>query len=385
MKKILLLLLCLPITLFSQEIESDPFDDLFSDPEEDIVVIEETVEEILTIVEEKELIGISGFFGGTAGFGVGMVEPLNGFEANNVDVILGAAADSSLTLNINPHKSVRIVGTFSANIDDSNLANPWGNVGLSALFLEYNLLDTALISFGKFDTTVASDFISASSGTSFKIGFPTVLSGLNFLANADASTVVNGQFDFKKMLVGSWVDAVFGSTRLSAGIRYKTEDNLLPGERFSFLLGAQTNIFNINITTELQYATTPTHNLFGNFGLYYVYNNLFVGGKYEAEAELKIKDSLKHYIDVGFRYTSIFDTKLNFNLATKFQIDSLSGCVIPALTMSPFQYVTVSVALPYIFGDDGLEAYENLLDSDYAISIPTELSLLLSVSVDIPF
>ncbi len=391
MKKLCTILLLLPVLLFSQDIEDDYFDDLFSDPEEDVIITETPAETVLNVVETTELFSFSGNFGGTAGIGFGLIEANKGFSTTNTDFLLGATADSALHFSIKPDSNASIEGTFEGDIDDSNIGDPWSNIALTELFLEYNVEDIAIVSFGKMSTSVATDFIDKADGTSFLLRFPTVLSGLNFYANADDSTMVTNaetkkeEFDFKRMLVASWFDVVLGQTRLNAGIRYKKQDDTFMDERFGFLLGAQSMLWNINVFAEAQYFTLDDDYFYGNVGAYYIGVNTLSAIQYDAETAIGSSDALKHSVELGFRYTNIFDTKLNVNLASKYQIDTKSGFIAPAISMNPYKYVTVSFAIPYIFGDEGFSVYDNFLDGEYSISLPTELSILASVSVKIPF
>ncbi len=386
MKKICILLaLFMSVSLSSQEIENDDFDDLFTTPEEDAILLETEDETVVDIVEASELFSVNGSFGGTAGMGIGFQEPQLGFEKGNSDFILGATANADVTFVARPDKTVKIVASLDGGIDDENIGNPWSDIDISELYLEYNLLDTAFISFGKLTSNVGSDFIDIEDGTSILIRLPTILSGLNFYANADSTTIVNKAFDYKKLFIGTSVDYVIDSTRLTAGFQYKKLNDKKYEERFGTLLGVKSTLWNVNVFSEVQYFAYPEHFLLGNAGLYFVGKNLYAGTQYNVEGYVTGYEYFNHSVELAFRLPSIFGTQLHFDFISKLQIDNLSGFVIPALSMSPFKYVKVSFALPYIFGNEGFAVYDNFLDGEYSVNLPTELSVLVSLSVDVPF
>ncbi len=390
MKRIVIFLLLFPLCLFAQDYESDSLDDLFSNPDEDIAVENIEVENVMSALDSTDLYTVSGNFGGTAGFGFGLVETEKFFENENADFFIGASAESLLNVRINPDPKVVIEASLEADIDETTIGNPWSNIELSDFFLEYNVLDTAFVSFGKFSTSIGDDFIDVDTGTSFLLTLPTVLSGVNFLANADESTIVTNadseiEFDYSKLLVASWMDIVIKSTRLTAGIEYQKHDASVAKDRFAFLLAAQSNVFNANVFSEIQYDTYEGDFLSGNAGAYYVSNTIYLAGKYTVDSYSMQTKTLEHSVELGFRLPSLFDSKWNFDLASKYQINSQSGFLIPILHMSPLKYVTLSFAMPYIFGDAGFSVYDDFLDGEYSITLPTELSLLCSVSVKVPF
>ncbi|MFI3257367.1 MAG: hypothetical protein R3Y36_03605 [Spirochaetales bacterium] len=367
-------------------------DDLFLDPVQDI---EESFiqEEVISRIEEPEIVQLKGYFGGTAGFGISFFESGHESADEIYEFLLGASADASITVTARPHKSVRIRGILETTLDESNLDKPWDSVEISELFLEYNLLDTAFITFGKFSTSVGNSFISKSTGASFLISLPTVLSGLNFYANADSSAMQDNEytakteiFDYRRLFVGAWGDAVFGSTRFTFGAQYQKKDDLAPENRFGALFGLQTKIGPINLTSEVRYFSIEDHLFYADIGLYYMYKNLYVSAAYETEKSIFGNDSLIHAAELYLGYSSVFNSAFNFGFVSKLQIDTLSGVIIPIITVSPWQYVTLSVGMPYFFGENGLDVYNDVSDDETTLqNITGHFSILASISVKITF
>ncbi len=336
-------------------------------------------------VDETEFITFSGFFGGTAGLGVGMVEPSKGFDDKNVDFIIGAVATSALNLTIQPNKDARIVGSIEANIDDESIASPWKVIQLSELYLEYNMLDSAFYSFGIMDITVANDFIDIDSETTFLIKQPHTSNNLHIFVQADNDTIVNGEFDYRKLYVGTWIDIEAGPALFTTGFTYKKRDDMQFQDRFGTLFSTKISFFGVGAYSDVHYFAYPEHFMYGDLGIFYTSEKLFFGAEYNVEGYITKYDYLKQGLDVNFRWLSIFDKKIDVYLASKLRFDNLSGFVIPAIAVRPLNYVSISLSLPYIFGVEGFTLYNDMFDGDYTIKLDTELSALLSISVYIPF
>ncbi len=280
---------------------ADDFDDLFADPEEDIVAEVEVETSVLDKVDETGTVKVTGSFGETLGWSGGLINVLDGFSKNNIKAIFGLDANASVSIEARPHTSFRMYGTLSAKTNEANIADPWNIIDISTLAIEYNIKKTAFFTVGKFATSLGTDFISISDGTSFKISFPTVLSGLNLLVNVDSNTIVNGTVIPQRLYFATWGDAVFGPTRLSLGFRYQGKDDKIHQERFGSYFGLTSSFYGLNFSTELAYYAYPQHSLSGNLLAYYMFNQFYIGMNYTIDAYVTGYDYLNQNIQLGFR------------------------------------------------------------------------------------
>ncbi len=390
MKKLVLIFFIISVSIyaFSEEtyLFDDSLDDLFSDPIEDVVEEKTPETNVLEQLDKNNIVTVSGSFGGLLGTGFGLVEPLKGFNNENFKYFLGASGNASISVDARPHHSIRIFGTIDSKITKDNITNPWNGISISTLATEYNINKTAFFTFGKFATSVGGGFISKSTGTSLKIAFPTVLSGINILINADSSSLVSGEFDPARLFYGTWGDVVFGPTRLSAGFKFQYNGENPTNEQFGLFFGLYTGLWDLNLTTELTYSFIPEHHLAANTSIYYINGNINIGGIYSISAYVSgqnRKDTLEQHIQLAFRYANIFDSPYNFDILATVNPEYLSGYIVPAVSFSPAKYITIAVALPYCYGEKGLEILGSDLDSKYAVTIDTRLTLVTSISLKV--
>ncbi len=389
------LVLCCAIFAYSQESDEVSIDDLFLDPVEDVEQSAETELEndLLTRVEERELVAISGYFGGTSGLGIGFYKMEDAFTKGNTDFLMGATADSHITFDVNPHSSVRINAVFESVIDENNIDEPWSTVYIDTFFLEYNLFDTAFFTYGKFETKVGDEFIDRDDGTSLMLSFPTVFSGLNFLANADSYTMVkneNGgtEFDQTRIYYASWADFVFKKTRFTTGVRYQKPETTLLREGFASFFGVKSSIGKVNITSEVEYCSVKDHLFKADLGSYYIYEDFLIGANYFFENTVFGESAFAHGFEAGVRVKSIFNSPFTFELLSEYNFTEESGILLPVLSIQPWKYVSIAIALPYIFGPNGFGIYDDVIDDDDEKSldlITSELSAFVSVSLKVNY
>jgi hypothetical protein len=368
--------------LFAQEEMSD-MDALFEAPPEDVAKAptEEEVEiDHTAAFNVADKTSLSGSFSATGGVGLGWIDlpdilrPMDGLDASYI-----AKSALSAIFDARPDQDLRIHGGFSVSLDPTTGNYSWSTIAVDELFCDYTLLDKAFIRFGKHTIawgqgrlyTPGNLMAGSENGTAFKLSFPTVLSGLSFVALAQDSYFTNTSSpSIKEFAYGALADIVISGLRTSFGLRYREPEGYQALGSFKIIVKGTDLLCDIvgryGAEGEMS-GTTLT-------GFYREWKDFSIYGEWLYTVTTS---TTSQAFGAAAAYNNIGGSSIDIGAKWLHSFDPNSGAIALGVSWDPFKFVEVSVALPYVYGTPG--RYD-IIDEDMPLTQRVSLVLLVKIS-----
>lgn len=374
--------LLLATILFAQE-ETTDLNDLFEAPPEDLVEAPLTTEPPIDHTAAfmvADTTTWSGSFTATGGIGLGWSDfPSMGTAPDRLDGSMLAESSLSAAFDVRPDPVLRVHSGFSVSLEPSDGNFSWSPITVDELFCDYTFFGKVFIRFGKHEITWGQGRLftpgnlmdGSENGTAFKVSFPTVLSGLSFVALAQ-----NGYFadptspSIKEFAYGALADTVFGRLRASFGLRYRKPE----GYR---ALGS----FKMNIVgTDLLCDAIGHYDAEGEtsgttlVGFYREWKDFSLYGEWQYDYS---STNTHHAVGVAAAYNNIANSTVDIGAKWLHSFDPASGAVALGVSWDPLKFVEATVALPVVYGTPG--RYD-ILDEDMLLTQRVSLVFLVKIS-----
>ncbi|HUX38956.1 MAG TPA: hypothetical protein VMV44_13735 [Rectinemataceae bacterium] len=369
---------------------SDPgsgVDNLFSNPEGDTTTADSGADYRATF-ESAPKTKVSGDLSGSFGLGLGwtqwpeLADPRAGLATS-----VGFLGTTTASFDARPDSSFHAAGTFSLTYDPRTSGSyvwDFSSIAISELYGDYNLNDSLYLRFGQFGMSwgqgrlfMPGNLVSdASSGFALRLSLPTLLSGLSFVALAQPSFFATASSpSWREIAVGATTDMVFGGLRVGFGGRYQ----LYSGARG--LLSLKTTLFGTDLFADgvaSSNGADPTFQTMAGFfrewGDFKVYGEWYWNGSSSmASSWATSTDSLLSSATAGgtpgqslglvFALQHILGTGVSGGLQWLHAFVDGSGIVVAGLSDSPWNHVTIKVAVPATYGASEGYYVQNGVDS----------------------
>ena len=362
---LIILLLLFPFVVFSQEGNTDEtdelenLDDLFSTPEEDIVVEEPEVDN-RTQFESSEKIKFSGSFNAIGGISAGWN---NWNFINNIAEgfapSAGFESDFKLNLDIRPAPQLRLYGSLFTTFDAYALTEVsekateavWTVPEFKDLYCDYIIADTLFTRFGKFTMgwgqgrfytpgNLMSD--SENSSLNFRFSLPTLF-GMSFVLLSNKSV------NYKDFTFAGKIDFVFGETMISPGVKYNKNEGV------TTLLSLKQVLFKTDFLVD--FTTNINNSLLQSVyvvsGFYHEWSDVKLYGEYQFSW---LQSQYDHEASIAAIWSRPFGA--TFDLGIQFMQNFVdgSGTVTLGLNKKVLPYMEMKIALPIVYGSEGSSA-----------------------------
>lgn len=370
-------------------------DSLFEQPAADIVVDSAASQAVdnLKALNKSDTITVSGCFKTAGGAAFGWTEyPEPADIGAHWDMTPLANASATLSIDARPDPDVRVFGTFGFYVVPSSGSFTWSQITVDELFCDYTLLGTAFLRLGKHTVSwgqgrlyVPGNLMSDSAnGTTLRVSFPTVLSGISFLVLAQDSFFLNVSApSYAELAYGTMADAVLADTRVSLGVRYRSGGPAPEGARI--VLSVKRTLLGTDFLCDVVYRDrfgTPDWSVLGGF--YREWEKIKVYGEYQYDGDPnRIREQ---YIGLALGVSDLLGSGVDLGLKWLHTVSSGSGGLALGLTFTPAKYITATFAIPYIYGENG--RYDILNDTNVtteSYTLTQKLSLVVLCKLQIPF
>jgi hypothetical protein len=355
----LLLLFCIVFILpvFSQE----NLDDLFDDPEDDIVVAETSQDHMQQFTRTPGL-QWSGQFITTAGLGIGWSNIP--FVLKEFSVDYGVSASTYLNFNVRPDPSFRLYGSLASSISPLGGRYTWSSFYISSLFADYILHDIFFFRLGNFsitwgqsrlpntvifkvddeetyvfDTNIMSD---VSSGFALRASVPTLLDGVSLIG------LIKSGVSYRDIVVAAKVDKIVLETFLSLGLRYQRDEGI------KILGSIKRVVYGTDLLSDI-FLFYNNGNLNANVlaGFFKEWEKYEIYGEYFfRNADQNSQKLFRHDIGLVLGAKKIFGSSIDAGLKCLHTFEDNSGNITPALSFKPWKYITMVIMLPLAYGAD---------------------------------
>lgn len=355
---VLFFIVLLPVILFAQEDFSN-LDELFESPVNDVIETPPTAGMEIDHTENfniRNSLGLSGKYSATGGIELGLKE--SGYTENpisNVDGSFLALSSLALNLDIRPDPDLRVYGSFSVALKPSSGNYSWSTIAVDELFCDYTLLSKAFIRFGKHTIAWGQGYLytpgnlmaGSEDGTAFRISLPTLLSGVSFVTLAQSGFFADPAApSITEFAYGALADAVLGKLRTSLGIRYRKP------EGYRVLASLKTTVFSTDLFCDVvgHYDTEEAMGVITLFGFYRQWKDLTVYGEWQHSY---VESGTSDAVGVAVAYNNLANTTVDLGIKWLHTLQSVSGAVAIGFSWDPFNSVKTTIALPFIYGEEG--------------------------------
>jgi len=370
------ILFLLSYSLFAQDSGAESggddlenLDDLFSEPESDII-IEEPETDHREQFEIADKVKFSGTFSATGVVAAGwsnwnfINDISDGFDASaglksSLKLSFDARPTSefrvfgSVSTAFNPYESLQDAGT---SLDD--LVAAWTSPTVNTIYCDYTLRDVLFSRLGKFSFKwgqgrfyTPGNLMSGSEDSSFNFRFSLPsLAGLSFVLLTNNST------HYKDFTYACKIDFVFGETLISPGISYNDTD------AFKTVLSFKQVILKTDLLIDFVTAFTyqGLESLHVVTGFYHEWDKVKFYGEYHYSAQISSfttnSYTHNHESSLALGWSKPFGTPFNLGLQWVQYYNDGSGKVTLGLNQKIFPYMDMEIGLPIIYGKDGSKA-----------------------------
>lgn len=362
----------------------EDFDDVFDNPEEDVVLEQPKDVDYRTQFEKNEKIVVKGDFVARAGGGMGWDDTPFKDEA---EMVAGAYAKATLSFDARPDPSIRIFGKLKTEMDSDNGNDIWSMIEFDELYCDYNVADKAFLRLGRFYMTWGQGRLfrpgnfmeDCEDGTAFRLNLPTVLDGVSFVTlYKQRHPITSGDKKLHKddLSYAGHVDKTLGPINLSAAMLYNSAD----GEKYSGSF--KTNIWHIDFFSD--YVLTHVgddsiyeegdilHEALGGF--YREWSDVKIYGEYYYDG--RIKDDPDHCVGAAANINNLFGSPVTMSFKWLHSINKENGQFIGGFSISPWKHITIRAAVPWHYGDEEL-------DKDFYEEFPIKSKLAFTLFVEL--
>lgn len=325
-------------------------DDLFASPEPDRQEEPQQKDHLASFVKEEK-IKLSGYFEAIGGIGAGWTDwleakdPWRYFDGN-----IGLKTLARLYIDARPDPDFRFYGAFAATMNPMAGSASWTQFKISELFIDYTWLDAVFIRFGQHGSTwgqgrlfTESNLMAGSEAAfSLRASLPAFLNGVSAIVLAE-----NNAASYKDLYYAGKAELVAWNTLLSLGAKYREEVGL------KGLLSVKKVILGTDILADflLSWDTRfePEYMLLGGF--FREWERIKLYGEYLGK--LDRQRNFEQHIGLVLGYKKILGSVFNLGLDLRHEFSENSGYITSALVWKPWKYITVSLALPVVYGPSG--------------------------------
>jgi len=351
---VLVLLVLVVLRLGAQEEEN--LDDLFSDPVEDTIAEVPATDHLSRFVTQ-DTIAFSGSFNAKGGAIAGWTRyPLLGDLLGGFDGTVGLVSTVTLSFDARPDPDFRLFGTVSTSIDPVNGSYTWPAFALSELFIDYTWLGDVFIRMGKHSVTwgqgrlfeaITNIMADASSGFALRASLPTLLNGVSAIGLMKSGYFESGTLaSYKQVCYALKADQVLWGTMLSLGGRYQVDEGL------NAILSVKRVVLGVDLLADAVLHESDGSRYFRALAGFFkewqdvkLYGEYYYTGAAAGEAE--------HLAGLAVGFNNVFDTPVDLGAQWLHALSDGSGTVTAGLTWSPWKFITVTVAVPVVYGEAG--------------------------------
>jgi len=359
--------------------EAENLDDLFSDPVEDIVVVETETDHLAQYVTD-DTIRFSGSFSAQGGMAAGWTSwPDLTNPALNFDGTIGLTSTASLYFDARPDPDFRLYGYVTTSMDPLAGSYTWSGFSIGELFIDYTWLGDVFIRMGKHSIAwgqarlfagVTDLMADAGAGYSLRANLPTVLNGVSLVGMINKPDVTS----YQQIVYAAKADEVLLGTMLSLGARYQISEGL------NALFSVKRVVWGLDLLADAVvhydaaslyprvlagfFKEWPEVKLYGE----YYYDGATAGGT-------------DHTAGLACGFNNIAGTPLDLGLQWIHTFYDGSGSATAGLTWKPWKYLTATLALPVAYGTDQ-SRYVTTSNADVS---DRRLALVFGLAMDVSF
>lgn len=348
---IIVLVAALP--LYAQEAEN--LDDLFSDPVADTVVVETQTDHLAQYVTSSAVV-ISGSFNATGGAIAGWLQwPDLATPSTGFDGTIGLTTSASLNIDARPDPDFHLYGTMTTSMNPL-VGVSWSSFALGELFVDYTWLGNVFFRMGKHGITWGQGRLfegmtnimgDTATGFTLRASLPTLLDGVSAIG-----LLKNGYFEsgtlasYKEICYAVKADQVLLGTLLSLGGRYQVDEGL------NAMLSVKRTILGVDVLADLVLHDSETaryHRFLAGFFKEWTDFKVY-GEYYYTGAAAEVAD---HSAGLACGFNNVLGTPLDLGAQWIHAFIDGSGTVTTGLTWVPWKFITATIAVPVVYGDDG--------------------------------
>jgi hypothetical protein len=299
---------------------------------------------------------ISGSFNATGGAIAGWTQwpdPANldtGFDGT-----IGLTTSATLNIDARPDPDFHLYGTMTTSMNPLVGVN-WSSFVLGELFVDYTWLGNVFIRMGKHSITWGQGRLFSGStnimndtfsGFALRASLPTLLDGVSAIG-----LLKNGYFEsgtlasYREFGYAIKADQVLFGTLLSLGGRYQVDEGL------NAILSVKRTVLGVDLLADvvLHDSEAARYNrvltgFFKEWTDFKVYGEYYYTGAATGVAD--------HSAGLACGFNNVFGTPVDLGAQWIHAFVDGSGTVTTGLTWVPWKFITATIAVPVVYGDDG--------------------------------